>query len=95
MTTDLVTDSDWLDRDPLTIDTAQPFNNGPDLPAAPSQPHILDCCGRPVDEHPRTDSTMRGQCYGPHAGTEISMHFDGRNYVCGLCARDAYHAKNA
>jgi hypothetical protein len=89
-------DADWADRDPLTID---PDTSGwtpePDLPETPTQPHLRDCCGRPHDEHPRTDPTMRGQCTGPHAGTEISMHWDGRNYMCGLCALDNYHAKNA
>ncbi len=89
-------DADWADRDPLHIDPdLSGWTSGPNLPETPRIHHLAVCCGRPVDEHPRTDSTMRGQCYGPHAGTEISMHFDGRNYVCGICARDAYHAKNA
>ena len=74
-----------------------------DLTALPTaevaSPTYLDkpraCCGQPAGDHPRSDSTMHGQCYGPHDGVEVSMHWNGRSYVCGLCALDAFHGGSA
>src|SRR5687767_8768914 len=60
-------------------------------PAAPTIDPAMDCCGRPYAEHPRTDSTMRGTCH-VHAGIEVGMHWNGRSYVCGHCASEAFHA---
>lgn len=91
------------DADPLTIEPAreQPTDDAPAAPALQLRPETqarldelayMSCCGRPYAEHPKGDPTMLGTCAGPHAGTEMTLHWNGRAYVCTQCARDAYHA---
>lgn len=62
---------------------------------APPAATPAGCCTRPHDEHPRGDATMFGTCPTTHRGIEVRLHWDGRRYVCGLCALDAFHATTA
>ncbi len=81
----------WID---VTTTAAAPVVPAAPVPAWIVEANAMACCGRPYTDHPHGDPTMHGTCSGPHAGVEITMHWNGRSYVCGLCALDTYHAKN-
>lgn len=75
----------WID---ITEIGTQPAGAGQPESAGPP----MACCDRPYEDHPQGDPTMFGTCR-IHSGVEISMHWNGRSYMCGQCARDDFHAR--